>query len=226
MWEEWLKVSLWGGVVALDTTAAMQILISHPLVSCSVVGLLLGNFQLGFLMGIFLELLWLNEFPIGGAPFSEGNLGATVAAALAILLTKEIDRPMVVIPLALMAGAAVASVGGHLVIFMRAINTHIYDALMARHQVNSALVSRSHHLCIALMWFAGASLTLVATVVLQYTLAYMIPFIPVRIDRWLQPISYGFLGIGCGVLIYIYYSRKNLWALVVGVTLGILTFLL
>ena len=76
-----VALSIWGGMVALDTTAVLQVLISHPLVSCSVVGFLLGNFKIAFMIGVVLELIWLNELPVGAAPFSEGNIGATVAAS-------------------------------------------------------------------------------------------------------------------------------------------------
>ena len=89
MWLELIAISLWGGVVALDTAAAFQIMISQPLVACSVAGLILGNLPLGLMIGIFLQLLWMAEIPAGAAFTPESNVGSAAAAAIADAIDAE-----------------------------------------------------------------------------------------------------------------------------------------
>ncbi|MBN2356183.1 PTS sugar transporter subunit IIC [candidate division KSB1 bacterium] len=224
MWDDWLLVSIWGGMVALDTTAAMQILISHPLVSCSVVGLLLGNFPLGFFIGIVLELLWLNELPIGAAPFSEGNIGATVAAAVAVLLAEQTGRTATVVSVSLLAGVLVALIGGRMVLLMRHINTYAYDTLLSKSRLSAGPIVQSHYFCVAYMFLAGMILTFVSTALFHLGLGYLLRLLPPQVDVWMQPVIYAFLGVGSGVLIYIFFSRKNWWILCLGVAAGIALF--
>ncbi|MDZ7376332.1 MAG: PTS sugar transporter subunit IIC, partial [candidate division KSB1 bacterium] len=54
-----LLVSFIGGIVAMDTAAAWQIMISQPVVACPLLGWLLGDVELGLTIGILLELPWL-----------------------------------------------------------------------------------------------------------------------------------------------------------------------
>lgn len=49
-------IILLGGIVATDTTAAFQVLVSHPLVACTLAGLVLGDLKAGLSMGVLLEL--------------------------------------------------------------------------------------------------------------------------------------------------------------------------
>jgi mannose/fructose/N-acetylgalactosamine-specific phosphotransferase system component IIC len=76
---------LWGGVVAADTAAFLQLLLSQPLVAATVTGLLWGNVQLGCEVGALLQLFALGVLPVGGrAPedFAVGSVAGTVTAAV------------------------------------------------------------------------------------------------------------------------------------------------
>ncbi len=98
MLPEIMLVSLWGGLVSMDTTAFLQIMTSRPIVACTVAGLILGNLQLGLLIGILLELAYISELPVGAAKFSESNVGAVSAAAVADLTIRQFpDRQDAVI---------------------------------------------------------------------------------------------------------------------------------
>jgi len=62
-----------GGLINLDTYCVVQIMISRPLVSSPLLGVILGTLngspqeglQLGAVVGVVLELLWMNTFQIG-----------------------------------------------------------------------------------------------------------------------------------------------------------------
>ncbi len=217
-----VALSMWGGLVALDTTAVLQVLISHPLVSCSVVGFLLGNFKIAFMIGVVLELIWLNELPVGAAPFSEGNIGATVAAATAILVFDQTQRLHLAVPLACLLGVAVSAVGGHMVIWARHLNGRLYTQLLGNADVSPARVTATHGLSIVLMFLAGAGVTAVSTALSYYLIMAAAPYIPLSWDDHLWPVMGAFLGVGCAVLLYLFVSRKNWWLLLMGVALGAL----
>ena len=222
MWQDLVMVSLWGGFVALDTTAALQILISRPLVSCSVVGLLLANFPTGFLLGLIFELIYLDELPVGGALFNEGNVGATIAAGVAILLERQIGRLDLVIPLAALSGILMSKICAHLVVLMRTINTQIYSRLLEVRQITPGAVTRSHLLCILLMFAAGILSTFLAVLFFLLVLPHMARLVPVGLDPHLYTIVFAFLGVGCGVLLYQFYERKRWWYIAVGLGCGIM----
>jgi PTS system mannose-specific IIC component len=76
--------SIVGGVLHLDRTAAFQFLISRPLVSSVVTGLLFGDAATGLLIGMVLELLWLGIQPLGTVLPPDDTIVAVAATAGAI----------------------------------------------------------------------------------------------------------------------------------------------
>ncbi len=72
---------LMAGIVAMDTTSGPQFLVSEPLVSCSVLGLLFGNPEAGLMLGIIFQLLWLGYLPLGGECFTDNNMAAFISTA-------------------------------------------------------------------------------------------------------------------------------------------------
>jgi len=75
---------LLGGFVHADTEAAWQVMISQPLVACTLAGWLLGNLYIGMTVGILMQLPFLVELPVGGTKLPLGNVGALVGTMLAI----------------------------------------------------------------------------------------------------------------------------------------------
>jgi PTS system mannose-specific IIC component len=51
----------------LDRTAALQFMVSRPIVAAPLTGWLLGDAFVGLQVGILLELLWLGRLPVGAA---------------------------------------------------------------------------------------------------------------------------------------------------------------
>jgi len=119
-------IALIGGIAGLDTTAAWQILLSQPLISCGILGWLLDRPDIGLLVGLMTQLLWLTDVPIGGAWFPEGNLGSLVATALAIEFLQTDSFPgFWIMVLAISYGTLIAYVGGTSVVYMRRRNSHL-----------------------------------------------------------------------------------------------------
>ncbi|MEW6095664.1 MAG: PTS sugar transporter subunit IIC [bacterium] len=73
MYLQILLSGLVGGLINLDTYCVAQTMISRPLVSSPLLGLMLGilngfpqeGLQLGAVIGVILELIWMNTFQVG-----------------------------------------------------------------------------------------------------------------------------------------------------------------
>ena len=230
VWPNILLASLWGGLVAMDTTAAFQIMISRPLIASSVVGLLLGDFSLGFGIGLFLELLWLNELPVGAAKFSEGNIGSAVGAAVGILATQETQRSVPSLVLALILAIVVAWIGGELVVLMRRINDFFYEKLLNSPRLTFGLVTRIHLQGIFSAFIIGFLLMMFFVAVFGVWLfPWLISFIPVSLDESIQPAGNAVLGVGCAILIHHFITKERYrfwWVSCIGALLALLFVLL
>ena len=64
LWQSFL-VAFVGSVLSLDRTAALQIMISRPIVAAPVIGYMLGDTAAGLLIGCVLELLFIGGLPVG-----------------------------------------------------------------------------------------------------------------------------------------------------------------
>ena len=75
------RISLAGGFLALDRTAAMQTMVSRPIVAAPVIGYILGNPSAGLAVGTLLELLFIGDLPVGRyIPVHETDLSVMVTA--------------------------------------------------------------------------------------------------------------------------------------------------
>ncbi|MHB9028133.1 MAG: PTS sugar transporter subunit IIC [Candidatus Latescibacterota bacterium] len=121
--ELWLVLLFLGGVVSMDTTAGPQIMISEPLVSCTLLGLLFGQPGTGILLGMLFQLLWLGYLPLGAVRFTDHDMAAFVAtasllAAVRLYGLEEDFTGAAVLP-AMLYGILIGSVGLRLTDFIR-----------------------------------------------------------------------------------------------------------
>jgi len=78
-------ISLIGGIIGLDRTAAGQFMISQPIVAGPLTGWVLGDAHAGFVIGAVLELIWVLDMPIGTFVPADATIAAVSATALASL---------------------------------------------------------------------------------------------------------------------------------------------
>jgi PTS system mannose-specific IIC component len=82
------------GVVAvgagLDRTAALQIMISRPIVAAPLTGWLLGEPLVGLQVGALLELLWLGRLPVGAAIPPDDTQVAVASTLLTITMGESL----------------------------------------------------------------------------------------------------------------------------------------
>lgn len=77
---------LLAGVVMLDATPVGQTLLSQPLVTATLLGLLWGDATVALRVGIVLQILAASTLPVGARTPEDYAMGGVIGAALAILL--------------------------------------------------------------------------------------------------------------------------------------------
>ena len=127
MWIDLLMVSLVGGLVAVDTTAAWQVMICRPIVTGPVVGLLLGDLQTGLFMGALMELMWAGAVPVGASVFPDSNVASAVAVAMAVKFQSQVNTPYFAILISTLYSVPVAFIGCKLIVFMRRRNSALME---------------------------------------------------------------------------------------------------
>jgi mannose/fructose/N-acetylgalactosamine-specific phosphotransferase system component IIC len=83
-----LATLLWGGIVAVDTAAFLQLLLSQPFVAGAVTGALWGRMEVGLELGAILQLFSLGVLPVGGRAPEDFPVGTVVGTAAACALTR------------------------------------------------------------------------------------------------------------------------------------------
>ena len=83
---ELMLISLVGAVLCLDSHAVGQWMISRPIVTGALVGLLIGDVASGLLIGVLLELVWIGKLPIGISIPSDITLPTVTATVLMVHL--------------------------------------------------------------------------------------------------------------------------------------------
>ena len=83
-----LTVAL-GGVAALDSEPVAQTLLSQPLVTATVLGLLWGDWSLALEVGIVLQVLAASTLPVGARTPEDYAVGGVVGTGLALALAHD-----------------------------------------------------------------------------------------------------------------------------------------
>lgn len=88
---EVLLVSLVGGVMAMDRTAALQVMISRPVVAAPAIGLLLGDPATGLKVGLIIELLWIGHLPVGASLPPDETVVSILVTAISVWCGRFLD---------------------------------------------------------------------------------------------------------------------------------------
>lgn len=122
-------LSLIISVLALDTTIAFQVLVSSPLISCPLLGWLLGDVKLGFEMGFLFQLLWLGRIPAGATIIPEGNVASMIGTSL-MLLNANTLFPNTALTLVFLESILISYLGALMTITYRKVNGKLLDMAM------------------------------------------------------------------------------------------------
>jgi PTS system mannose-specific IIC component len=219
-----LPILVMGFVVGLDTTAAFQVMVSQPLVACTICGWMMGDPVMGALVGVVTQCLWMGKLPVGAATFPDGNMGSLVAAGLVIYLRNTMTPHGIGVLLALSVlwGMLVAGVGGWVIVLTRKVQTRWVPWFEKRARDRElSRYSRGFFLSVLCNGLVGAVTALIWFALGVGLLKTVIPLLPQQIHRIGFLVPYLLLGIGL-VQILILFRFQRWWLILGGLAAGLL----
>lgn len=144
-----LLIGLIGGVVDLDSTATWQFMISQPIVAAPLTGLFLGalvgqeaaGLKLGLMIGTILQLLWIEQLPLGMNVPPDAALASVLSVALGFLAGRDFDTYVereVCNTVALLVAVALGLLGRALDRGIRRLNTRMESWVTTRIHASDA----------------------------------------------------------------------------------------
>ncbi|MBF0405928.1 MAG: PTS sugar transporter subunit IIC [Candidatus Riflebacteria bacterium] len=170
-------IAVIGGFVDLDSTAAWQFMVSQPLVAAPLTGLALGFFanevdyglRLGLMVGTILQLVWIEQLPLGMNIPPDAALASVLSVALGYLGGKSFDTFLereVCSTAALLIAVALGLVGRSMDIWLRKINTYADRLILSSLESGNPRWLEFGHFTCAMLTFFKAFLFCFITVML------------------------------------------------------------
>jgi len=220
-----LKIAGVGALLSLDRTAWGQLMVSRPIVIAPIIGLTCGNATVGLMVGALIELLWINELPVGAAIPSDDTLFAAVASGVitTIVTSRNISNPVSIGSLTFLVFATMiplASQGRKIDIMARKYNEKILTEIETRLLVGNPDQAVSLHLK-GLIHFLGCNFMaiLVSSGILMLTMPYLHSLIPESIQRIMNGLLIIFPLVGIATLLSGIH-KKNILTLFILLALG------
>lgn len=158
-----LWLSLLGCLLILDKYAFGELGFSQPLISGSIIGLLLGDIKTGIMIGGVFQLIFMGGLPIGRDIPPDGQ-GASIVAVGSYFLMIPANDPARSLLIAVTFGLLASIFGGQLEINARRINEKLYHRFMRDKQCLSRchfmgfLTAFGRGFCVFVPFFVIASL--------------------------------------------------------------------
>lgn len=213
-------IGVLGSLIILDTTIVLQSLISQPLFTCSIIGWILGDIQLGFKLGVYLQVLWLNMIPVGTAIIPEGNTAAIITTVLVFRYHQDHQVFNMVLVGAVIYSLLVAYLGSTLVDLYGKRNVRLLNQTLAQLEKGGHTVLMAVHGKAILFHFVIMMLLITAALIIGDMLFSLLYLVPVT---WEVYFSYGvtaLLGIGIGLILPMYKERNCRLLILSGVVIG------
>jgi len=164
--ESYLLLILLAGFVAMDTTGGPQMLISEPLITCSIVGLIFGMPRAGLMIGMLFQLLWFGYMPLGAVRIPDTNMGALIAVA-SLLASIDIfglsgDSVATAVIPAVVWGAVAGKIGSRMQAVVRRRNSRYSERITeSLERGESVSIFKWHLLGLGSSFFRGVAMTVV-----------------------------------------------------------------
>jgi len=179
-------------LISLDKKHAFQLAFSQPLVLCTLIGLVTGDFETAIYFGLIVQLIWLGNLPVGASTTPAGNLASAVGCVLYIQLNESyLQFGQVLLLIVFIYTVMISFIGGQLDVVMRNFNIRLFDrALNDTHSAKKANIGKVVFSALAIQYVINFLLVIIT----------MIPI--------LQNIDLAIIGVGIGMVISIYKGRK------------------
>ena len=124
MFSQIVFISFIGGFISLDVMTLWQVMVSRPLVTAPIIGWLCGSIETGIIMGVLLELIWINILPLGTVIPPDVSATAIIATAQAVFCKKILpyQSSEVIIVLVIMCAVPLGTIFKKVDIWLRWFN--------------------------------------------------------------------------------------------------------
>lgn len=206
-----------GGALGLDTTAALQLMLSEPLVAGTLAGLTLGDPALGLALGAALQLVWSGALPVGAAPFPDSGPAAVGGVGGTFVLTRAGVPAATAVAAGLVVALCAGMAGQSLTTWLRRRNDGLAAVATARAASGDAGgVTTAVVLGLATRFATAGGLAL-ATMVVLLALSAPLAALPARGTFsplfWVAPLA-------AGVAVMAARCRLERWLLGAGLAAG------
>jgi len=212
-----LLVGLLGGLLNLDTKPVLNMLVSQPLIAGPLVGWILGDWTFGLITGSFLELIWINNMPIGISIPPNICLTAVMATAIGIFLHQALPEfsSQSIMIFSIAVTVPVGLVSRWIEVYMRELNSRVVRrALAFAHHDNLIGLEGINVLEIIVSFLEGFLLCWVCALIGFDILPRVMKSMPKEVIEGLN-LSFKYLpALGLAVVLEMFYMKKSFFALV------------
>lgn len=177
-----LIVSFVGGTLCLDRVF-VQSLISRPIVSAPIIGMILGDPYTGMIAGALIELFWIDRLPIGIYIPPNDTIAAVLITAGAIesgRILGQLPQELIVLAVLIFIPLAVLEKNLELRLILRGNETLARDALRDAIQGDIHSVSRNHIRAAMRSWLLPTAVILIALPLGVFAMTWVYP----RLAPW------------------------------------------
>lgn len=223
---ETIGISALIALFGLDQKHAFQLALSQPLILCSVIGLVLGDFQSAVYFGLFVQLIWLGNLPVGASTAPEGNLASAVGCLLFIQFGESYAQfGQVLLLIVFLYTVLVSFLGGELDVIMRNFNIRLFDfAINDIRDDKKANIGKIVISALAIQYFVNLLFILSTVFFGKLFLGFVLNYFPAGPDPIWQYIDLAIIGTGIGMVMSVYKGR-NLKKIITAISiLGLVIF--
>ncbi len=223
---DYVPALLVAGLVAGDTTSGPQILLSEPLVSCTLAGLIFGAPETGLLLGVLFQLFIFGYMPLGAVRFFDGNM-ASYTAAVSLFAAGDLlgfttmELRAGIIP-ALLISVPAGVVGRWMTTKLRHYHNRLSERLVERLEAGEPASPTAWHLAgIGRYYLRGIVMLLIVAPagVMLCTTVRMVPEMAIVVMAHGVHLMFGTMA---AAAVFVFWRKRKRWSLVGGAIGGIL----
>ena len=217
-----LLFCLMGGLVYADTDAVGQVMLSQPLIACPVAGLILGNVAAGLTVGIILQLPYVVEIPAGGSRVSLGNMGAFVAAGIAIkLMNVYSEQANIILTISILFGILLSRLTIPIQHGLRQVNYLLLkQADIAAEAGDVNKINRLNYAGAMMTFFFGIVYTALFFVIGKFICPLIVNSLPSQLEVGMRLLKPALLGAGIGAMYWLYFKKSSMNVMLLGILFG------
>jgi len=219
---EVLTLSFVAALLALDTSAIFQVLVSQPLISGAILGWLGGDPELGLRIGFLMQLLWIGNLPVGAARVPESNGAAMIATILTIQLHAARDtHHETIILFVILYSLLLSYLGSDIVKLIRNWNINLVNRtldLIEKGKTSSLGVIVITALF--LLWTAMFAFIFAGVWIGYLVFSNLLEQVPIEWNLYARYVEIALLGCGVGLTIHLFRGKRFLMIISIAGAVG------